>query len=179
MQAPEVQASVTGRVPKYLYTARANKVKAQQERAPKGYMRTVINCEIVAPDIVEDVANPDKPKYAVAGRKFSLYLPIDPVSKQYSDAYAAFTNLGYKNPDGSIDLERFWQDASAGTLFFYVQLDSTEEIVKDGAGQPINHPATGKPISRGWQIDFVQPNDIIGRAEVGTPNPTVPGNHPY
>ena len=53
MQAPEVQASVTGRVPKYLYTARANKVKAQQERAPKGYMRTVINCEIVAPDIVD------------------------------------------------------------------------------------------------------------------------------
>ena len=32
MLAPEVSASVTGRVPKYLYTARATKVKAQQEK---------------------------------------------------------------------------------------------------------------------------------------------------
>lgn len=179
MTAPEVAASVTGRVPKYLYVARANKVHAQAEMAPKGYKRTVINCEVVSPDVVEDAASPDKTKYAVAGRKFKLYLPIDPISKQYSDAFNAFTNLGYRTPAGDIDLERFWQDASAGTLFFYVQLDSSEEIVKDGAGQPINHPVTGKPISRGWQINFVQPNDVIGRADLGTPNPTVPTGNPY
>jgi len=179
MLAPEVSASVTGRVPKYLYTARATKVKAQQEKAPKGYMRTVLACEICAPDVVEDVSSPDKPKYAVAGRKFSLYLPTDPISKQYSDSYAAFTNLGYKNPDGSINLEKFWQDAEAGALFFYVELNSSEDVVKDGAGQPILHPLTGQRITKGWQIDFVQPNNILGRADTGSPNPTVPAGNPY
>jgi len=178
MRPPEIRSSVNGRVPTYLYTARAQKVKEQANNT-KGYTRTIIGCEICAPDIVEDAASPDLPKYSVAGRKFSLYLPTDPVSKQYSEAYEAFENLGYKKPDGDIDLERFWQDCEAGTLFFYVNLSSSEEVVKDGAGKPIMHPETGKPITRGWQIDFVFPKNIVGRANMGTANPTVGAGQPY
>ena len=179
MSAPEVQSSVTGKIPQGIYTVRATKTAERTDRAPKGYMRTIIACEIVAPDIAVDESSPDKTKYSVAGRKFRLYLPIDPVFKQYSDSYSAFDRLGYKKPDGSIDLDKFWDDADVGTLFFIVALKSSEDVVKDGAGRPWVNPATGQPLSRGWNIDFVQPNDVLGRAETGTPNPAVGAGLPY
>jgi len=179
MTAPEVQSSVTGKVPNGIYTVRATKVSERTDRAPKGYMRTIIACEIAAPDIAVDESSPDKTRYSVAGRKFRLYLPIDPVSKQYSDSYSAFDRLGYKKPDGSVDLEQFWTDADAGTLFFAVSLKSSEDVVKDGTGRPWINPATGQPLSRGWQIDFVQPNDVLTRVDTGAPNPAVGAGQPY
>lgn len=166
MLPPEVQSSVTGKIPAGNYTARAVKVSERTDKAPKGYMRTIISCEIIAPDVVVDEQSPDKTRYSVAGRKFRLYLPIDPVSKQYSEAYTAFANLGYKKPDGSIDLEQFWADADSGALSFYVALKSTEKIVKNSDGTQWINPTTGQPMSQGWDIDFVQPKDVLARANV-------------
>jgi len=179
MSAPEVQSSVTGKIPAGNYTVRAVKVSERTDKAPKNYMRTIISCEIVAPDIAVDEQSPDKTRYSVAGRKFRLYLPIDPVSKQYSEAYTAFSNLGYKKSDGSIDLEQFWSDAEAGTLFFYCQLSSVEKVVKNPDGSPWINPNTGAGMSQGWDIDFVQPKAILARANTGTPNPTVGAGLPY
>ena len=64
-------------------------------------------------------------------------------------------------------------------LFFAVSLKSSEDVVKDGTGRPWVNPATGQPLSRGWQIDFVQPNDVLTRVDTGAPNPTVPAGNPY
>ena len=179
MTAPEVESSVTGKIPAGNYTVRAAKVAERTDKAPKGYMRTIISCEIVAPDIAVDEQSPDKKKYSVAGRKFRLYLPIDPVSKQYSEAYTAFSNLGYKKPDGSIDLEQFWTDAENGTLFFYCQLSSKEKVVLNPDGTPWINPTTNQGMSQGWDIEFVQPKNILGRAATGTPNPAVGAGLPY
>ena len=138
-------------------------------------MRTIIACEIVAPDIAVDESSPDKTRYSVAGRKFRLYLPIDPISKQYSVPTLPSTGSAAKKADGSVDLEQFWSDADAGALFFAVSLKSSEDVVKDGTGRPWVNPATGQPLSRGWQIDFVQPNDVLTRVDTGAPNPYCPG----
>jgi len=179
MTAPEVQSSITGKIPAGIYTVRAVKLSERTDKAPKGYLRTIISCEIVAPDIAVDEQSPDKTRYSVAGRKFRLYLPIDPVSKQYSQAYTAFSNLGYKSPDGSIDLEKFWSDCEAGTLFFAVQLSSKEKVVKNPDGTPWINPNTGAGMSQGWDIDFVQPENILTKVNTGTPNPTVGAGLPY
>lgn len=179
MLAPEVQSSVTGKIPARIYTVRAVKLSERTDKAPKGYLRTIVSCEIVAPDIAVDEQSPDKTRYSVAGRKFRLYLPIDPVSKQYSQAYTAFANLGYKKPDGSIDLDQFWADAEAGTLFFAVQLSSKEKVVKNPDGTPWINPNTGQEMSQGWDIDFVQPEAVLTRLNTGTPNPSVGAGMPY
>lgn len=167
MTAPEVQSSITGKIPAANYTVRATGVSERTDKAPKNYMRTIISCEIVAPDVVVDEQSPDKTRYSVAGRKFRLYLPIDPVSKQYSEAYTAFENLGYKRPDGSIDLEQFWTDCENGTLSFYCQLSSKEKVVKNPNGSDWINPSTGQGMSQGWDIEFVQPKNILARANVG------------
>ena len=169
MPAPEVQSSVTGKVPAGIYTVRAVKVVERTDKAPKGYMRTIISCEIIAPDIAVDEQSPDKTHYSVAGRKFRLYLPIDPVSKQYSQAYTAFSNLGYKSSDGSINLEKFWDDCEAGALCFAVQLSSKEKVVKNPDGTPWINPTTGQGMSQGWDIDFVQPEAILTRLNAAVP----------
>lgn len=178
MPAPEVQSSMTGKVPAGIYTVRAVKVVERTDKAPKGYMRTIISCEIIAPDIAVDEQSPDKTRYSVAGRKFRLYLPIDPVSKQYSEAHTAFCNLGYRQPSGDIDLEKFWADADSGTLSFFVQLKSTEKVVKNPDGSPWINPNTGTGMSQGWDIDFVQPKEIMARANVPA-SPAGGVNLPY
>lgn len=180
MTAPEVESSMTGKVPTGIYKARGVKVVAQADRhVEKKYLRTIISCEIVAPDIAVDEQSPDKKKYSVAGRKFRLYLPTDIAAKQYSEAYTAFSNLGYKTPDGNINLEQFWADVDAGTLFFYVNLSSKEQIVKNGDGSAWINPSTGQTMTKGWDLEFVQPKDVITRDNTGTPNPTVGAGLPY
>lgn len=171
MRPPEVSASITGRVPKYTYTCRITALKTMLEtHKEKGYKRTVVTCEILGPDPVVDAKDPSRPMYSVAGRKFSLYLPLTPESKQYTDSYAALANWGYKKDDGEIDIQKFWADAQVpGTIVFQCVLDSEEELIRDGAGQPINGP-DGKPITRGWQITFVQPRDLLGRVDEQAPN---------
>ena len=169
MTPPEVQSSVTGKIPAGIYTARATKVSERTDKAPKGYMRTIISCEIIAPDIAVDEQSPDKTRYSVAGRKFRLYLPIDPVSKQYSEAHTAFCNLGYRQPSGDIDLEKFWADCEAGALYFAVQLSSKEKVAKNPDGTPWINPTTGQGMSQGWDIDFVQPEAILTRLNAAAP----------
>lgn len=173
MGPPAVSAGVTGKVPKYVYTVRATKLDVMLETAPKGYKRTVFSCEILGPDPVVDAADPARPNYAVAGRKFKLYLPIDQNSTQYSDSYTALTAWGYGKPDGTIDIEKFWDDIRTQSLYFQVELESEEALVRDGAGQPIPGP-DGKSITRGWQIKFVQPNKLLFRVNPEGPTSGAP-----
>lgn len=172
MSAPAVQSSFNGRVPKTAYTVRAVALKTMLEDVrDKGYKRTTITCEILGPD---PVADKDGQQYSVAGRKFNIGLPVTPESKQYSDVYTVLSSWGYKKDDGSIDIQKFWDEVRAQSLFFQVMLDSEEAIVKDGAGQPIPGP-DGKPITRGWQIKWVNPSDLLFRV-----NPEAPtAQRPY
>lgn len=181
MDRPDViNAAVNGKVPQYLYTCRAIKLQHRQEVAPKGYQRTVFSAEVIAPDIVDDVTTPEPhTKYAVAGRKVTIYLPIDPIAKQYAEAYETLGRLGYHNADGTVNLEKFWADIEAGTLFFRVQLSSEQQFVTDGAGKPIIDPNTSKPIQKGWRLSFVGPGDIIDRVETGDAAPSVTENRPF
>ena len=87
MTAPEVQSSVTGKVPNGIYTVRATKTSERTDRAPKGYMRTIIACEIVAPDIAVDESSPDKTRYSVARPQ------VPAVSPDRSDFQAVFRFL--------------------------------------------------------------------------------------
>lgn len=173
MSAPAVSAGATGKVPKYVYTVRATALKTMIETAPKGYKRTIFTCEILGPDPIVDAADPAKAQYSVAGRKFLIYLPISQESTQYSDSYNALSSWGYLKEDGSIDIEKFWDDIRAQNLFFQVELESEEAQVRDGAGQPINGP-DGKPITKGWQIKFVQPNKLLFRVDPAGPTSGAP-----
>lgn len=173
MAAPAVQASFNGRVPKTAYTVRVTGLKTMLEDVvkPKGsYKRTTFSCEILGPDPVTDK---DGQQYSVAGRKFNIGLPISPESSQYGDVYTALASWGYKKDDGTIDIQKFWDDCRSQSLFFQVMLDSEESTVRDGAGQPIPGP-DGKPITKGWQIKWVNPSDLLFRVNPESPTAAAP-----
>jgi len=160
MQKPEVQSSVFSPIPKQLYTARA--MRCVQGTAPKGYKRLVIDCEIIAPDVVEDPMTHER--YNVAGRRFTLYLPTEVTAgQQYTASYAALTRLQFAGPDGSINPDDVADAVQADNLFFRVVLSSEEDVVRGGDGKALLDPMTNKPISRGHRISFVGADDIIDR----------------
>jgi len=166
MAAPTIQAGLDSRVPNGTYNCRV--YSAEADTAPKGYARVNLKCEIITPDVVAaDGAN-----FQVAGRKFTAYIPVDPTAKQYSEAYQMFTNLGFCNAAGEIELEKLAPKIEAGELFVYVALKSEEQTANGPDGQPILHPETGKPLTRGWRIGYVGPREIIG------PGPVVDGLPP-
>jgi len=173
MGAPSVQTGFNSRVPKTAYTVRAVALKTMLEdvvKAKGAYKRTTFTCEILGPDPVTDK---DGQQYSVAGRKFNIGLPVTEGSTQYNDTYTALAAWGYKKEDGSIDIQKFWDEVRAQSLFFQVMLDSEEAVVKDGSGQPIPGP-DGKPITKGWQIRWVNPSDLLFRVNPEAPTAAAP-----
>lgn len=167
MSAPTVQTGLDSRVPNGTYNCRI--YSAEADTAPKGYARVNLKCEIITPDVV----TADGVDYQVAGRKFTAYVPVDPQAKQYGEAYQMFSSLGFCNAAGEVDLEPLAEKIEAGEMFVYVTLKSEQQLALDPVtNQPILHPATGQPLTRGWRIGFVGPREILG------PGPVIEGLPP-
>lgn len=176
--APSVNSSGNCEVPPEVYTC----VFVRGKLAESGKETKQINAEaeIIMPDLLQD-SNGNN--VSVAGRKFTVYISIDPANRSYPAWHATLGKLGLLEEDLTIDSQRVLEAINSKTVFFTVILTSKEDLFRrpPKPGQKEGDPilVNGKPASRGWRIDFVSAEAIQGLAEVDQSIITAVANRPY
>jgi len=120
--------------------------------------------EILTPDQVPS-QQVDGVICSVAGRKFSMYVVIDPASKGFASARATLAKLALLSPDGNIRPKAIIAAAKMRNRFFLMVLECEETFhrlpKKPGQKEGEVMMFNGQKLSRGFRPALPNAEDII------------------
>lgn len=175
---PSVNSAGNCEVPPDVYTC----VFVRGKLAESGKETRQINAEaeIIMPDLV---TGSDGSQLSVAGRKFTVYMSVDEANKSFAAWHATFGKLGLLEDDLSVDIDKILEKINSKSLYFQAILTSKEDLFRKPptAGKREGDPilVNGKPVSRGWRIDFLSAESIIGPVDVDPAIAAAVANRPY